>query len=78
MGQPEKYVRVEKDEKNKIKLIEVDSNGETIDDIETDMGETKEFPGQDSPNPSYRRPPKPNFFETLEEKEAFDIDEPQA
>ena len=41
MGQPEKYVRVEKDEKNKIKLIEVDSNGETIDDIETDMGETK-------------------------------------
>ena len=42
------------------------------------MGETKEFPGQDSPNPSYRRPPKPNFFETLEEKEAFDIDEPQA
>ena len=41
MGQPEKYVRVEKDEKNKIKLIEVDSNGETIDDIETDMGETR-------------------------------------
>jgi len=41
MGQPEKYVKVEKDEKNRIKLIEVDSNGETIDDIETDMGETK-------------------------------------
>ena len=40
MGQPEKYVKVEKDEKNRIKLIEVDSNGETIDDIETDMGET--------------------------------------
>ena len=41
MGQPEKYVKVEKDEKNRINLIEVDSNGETIDDIETDMGETK-------------------------------------
>ena len=41
MGQPEKYVKVEKDEKNRIKLIEVDSNGETIDDIETDMGETR-------------------------------------
>ena len=41
MGQPEKYVKVVKDEKNRIKLIEVDSNGETIDDIETDMGETK-------------------------------------
>ena len=41
MGQPEKYVKVEKDVKNRIKLIEVDSNGETIDDIETDMGETK-------------------------------------
>ena len=78
MGQPEKYVKVEKDEKNRIKLIEVDSNGETIDDIETDMGETKEFPGKDSPNPSYRRPPKPNYFETLEKKEAFNIDEPQA
>ena len=41
MGQPEKYVKVVKDEKNRIKLIEVDSNGETIDDIETDMGETR-------------------------------------
>ena len=40
MGQPEKYVKVEKDEKNRINLIEVDSNGEIIDDIETDMGET--------------------------------------
>jgi len=43
MGQPEKYVKVEKDEKNRIKLIEVDSNGETIDDIETDMGETRDI-----------------------------------
>ena len=41
MGQPEKYVKVEKDEKNRINLIEVDSNGEIIDDIETDMGETR-------------------------------------
>ena len=43
MGQPEKYVKVEKDEKNRINLIEVDSNGETIDDIETDMGETRDI-----------------------------------
>ena len=43
MGQPEKYVKVVKDEKNRIKLIEVDSNGETIDDIETDMGETRDI-----------------------------------
>ena len=43
MGQPEKYVKVEKDEKNRIKLIEVDSNGETIDDIEADMGETRDI-----------------------------------
>jgi len=43
MGQPEKYVKVVKDEKNRIKLIEVNSNGETIDDIETDMGETRDI-----------------------------------
>ena len=43
MGQPEKYVKVVKDEKNRIKLIEVDSNGGTIDDIETDMGETRDI-----------------------------------
>ena len=43
MGQPEKYVKVEKDEKNRIKLIEVDSNGETIDDMEADMGETRDI-----------------------------------
>ena len=43
MGQPEKYVKVVKDEKNRIKLIEVDSNGETIDDIEADMGETRDI-----------------------------------
>ena len=38
----------------------------------------EEFPGQKSPNPSYRQPPKENIFKKIEPQEAFDIDEPQA
>ena len=78
-GDLTKYVRVEKGKGNKILLAEVDSNGNDLPGGEGDApsGE-EEFPGQKSTNPTYRQPPKPNFFETLEEKEAFDIDEPQA
>jgi hypothetical protein len=34
------------------------------------------YPGEFSDNPAYRRPPKPGF--TIKEKEAFDIEDPQA
>ena len=34
------------------------------------------YPGEFSENPSYRQKPKPGF--TIEEKEAFDIEDPQA
>ena len=34
------------------------------------------YPGEFSENPAYRRPPKPGF--TIKEKDAFDIEDPQA
>ena len=78
-GDVTKFVRVEKGKNNRVLLAEVDSMGNDLPGGEGDApSEEEEFPGQKSINPSYRRPPKPNFFKTLEEKEAFDIDEPQA
>ena len=78
-GDITKFVRVEKGKNNRVLLAEVDSMGNDLPGGEGDApSEEEEFPGQKSINPSYRRPPKPNFFKTLEEKEAFDIDEPQA
>ena len=78
-GDVTKFVRVEKGKNNRVLLAEVDSMGNDLPGGESDTtDEPEEFPGQKSINPSYRRPPKPNFFKTLEEKEAFDIDEPQA
>ena len=78
-GDITKFVRVEKGKNNRVLLAEVDSMGNDLPGGESDTtDEPEEFPGQKSINPSYRRPPKPNFFKTLEEKEAFDIDEPQA
>jgi len=78
-GDVTKFVRVEKGKNNRVLLAEVDSMGNDLPGGESDTTDgPEEFPGQKSINPSYRRPPKPNFFKTLEEKEAFDIDEPQA
>ena len=78
-GDITKFVRVEKGKNNRVLLAEVDSMGEDLPGGESDTTEgPEEFPGQRSINPSYRRPPKDNFFKTLEPKEAFDIDEPQA
>jgi hypothetical protein len=78
-GDVTKFVRVEKGKNNRVLLAEVDSMGNDLPGGESDTTEgPEEFPGQRSPNPSYRRPPKDNFFKTLEPQEAFDIDEPQA
>ena len=78
-GDVTKFVRVEKGKNNRVLLAEVDSMGNDLPGGESDTTEgPEEFPGQRSTNPSYRRPPKDNFFKTLEPKEAFDIDEPQA
>jgi hypothetical protein len=78
-GDVTKFVRVEKGKNNRVLLAEVDSMGNDLPGGESDTTEgPEEFPGQRSINPSYRRPPKDNFFKTLEPKEAFDIDEPQA
>ena len=78
-GDVTKFVRVEKGKNNRVLLAEVDSMGNDLPGGESDTtDEPEEFPGQKSTNPSYRQPPKPNFFKTLEPQEAFDIDEPQA
>ena len=78
-GDITKFVRVEKGKGKRILLAEVDADGNDLPGGEGDApDETEEFPGQKSTNPSYRRPPKDNFFKTLEPQEAFDIDEPQA
>jgi len=78
-GDVTKFVRVEKGKNNRVLLAEVDSMGNDLPGGESDTTDgPEEFPGQKSTNPSYRQPPKPNFFKTLEPQEAFDIDEPQA
>ena len=61
-----------------------DGFGIKIIDINTYDAEAEEaakapkesFTGEFSENPSYKRPPKPGF--TIKEKEAFDIEDPQA
>ncbi len=78
-GDVTKFVRVEKEKNNRIKLAEVDANGNDLPGGEGDAPDgEEEFPGQKSTNPTYRQPPKPNIFKDLEPQEAFDIDEPQA
>ena len=78
-GDLTKYVRVEKGKGNRILLAEVDASGNDLPGSEGEAPDApEEFPGQKSTNPTYRQPPKPNFFETIEEQKAFDIDEPQA
>ena len=77
-GDVTKFVRVEKGKNNRVKLAEVDEFGNDLPGGESEVEQDETFPGEFSTNPSYRRKPKPNFFETLEPQEAFDIEEPQA
>tara|TARA_R100000988_G_scaffold99684_1_gene69202 strand:- start:137 stop:1000 length:864 start_codon:yes stop_codon:yes gene_type:complete len=67
-------------------IIQVLPNGEVaiinLTELGTYEGPTQEqitkaapaYKGADSDNPSYRRPPKPNFFKTLEPVDPFDTD----
>jgi hypothetical protein len=57
-----------------IKIIDIN----TYDAAEEEAKKvpTESFSGEFSNNPGYRRPPKSGF--TIEEKEAFDIEDPQA
>ena len=74
-GDVTKFVRVEKEKNNRIKLAEVDANGNDLPGGEGDAPEeTEEFRGF----PTYKQDPKPNIFKDLKPQEAFDIDEPQA
>ena len=74
-GDVTKFVRVEKEKNNRVKLAEVDENGVDLPSGEGDAPEeTEEFRGF----PTYKQPPKENIFKKIEPKEAFDIEEPQA
>ena len=74
-GDVTKFVRVEKEKNNRVKLAEVDADGNDLPSGEGDAPEeTEEFRGF----PTYKQPPKPNIFKDLKPQEAFDIDEPQA
>ena len=74
-GDVTKFVRVEKEKNNRVKLAEVDENGDDLPGGEGDAPEeTEEFKGF----PTYKQYPKPNIFKDLKPQEAFDIDEPQA
>ena len=74
-GDVTKFVRVEKEKNNRIKLAEVDAEGNDLPGGEGDAPEeTEEFKGF----PTYKQDPKPNIFKDLKPQEAFDIDEPQA
>ena len=74
-GDVTKFVRVEKEKNNRIKLAEVDADGNDLPSGEGDAPEeTEEFRGF----PTYKQPPKENIFKKIEPKEAFDIEEPQA
>ena len=74
-GDVTKFVRVEKEKNNRVKLAEVDADGNDLPGGEGDAPEeTEEFRGF----PTYKQPSKPNIFKQLKPQEAFDIDEPQA
>ena len=74
-GDVTKFVRVEKEKNNRVKLAEVDENGADLPSGEGDAPEeTEEFRGF----PTYKQDPNPNIFKDLKPQEAFDIDEPQA
>jgi hypothetical protein len=73
-GDITKFVRVEKEKNNRIKLAEVDADGNDLPADEGAAPEEEEFTGF----PIYKSPPKENIFKKIEPQEAFDIDEPQA
>jgi hypothetical protein len=74
-GDVTKFVRVEKEKNNRVKLAEVDADGNDLPGGEGDAPEeTEEFRGF----PTYKQPSKPNIFKDIKPQEAFDIDEPQA
>ena len=74
-GDVTKFVRVEKEKNNRVKLAEVDADGADLPSGEGDApSEEEEFKGF----PTYKAPPKENIFKKIEPQEAFDIDEPQA
>ena len=73
-GDITKFVRVEKEKNNRIKLAEVDADGNDLPSGEGDAPEEEEFTGF----PTYKQPPKENIFKKIEPQEAFDVDEPQA
>ena len=57
-----------------IKIIDIDTYDAKAEEAAKAPAES--YSGEFSKNPSYRRPPKPGF--TIKEKEAFDIEDPQA
>ena len=68
-GDVTKFVRVEKEKNNRVKLAEVDADGNDLPSGEGDAPEeTEEFKGF----PTYtKQPPKPNIFKDLEDKSGF-------
>ena len=75
-GDVTKFVRVEKEKNNRVKLAEVDENGDDLPGGEGDAPEeTEEFKGF----PTYKQDPKPNIFKDLQDKSDFKaFDEPGA
>ena len=57
-----------------IKIIDINTYDAEAEEAKKVPAEA--YPGEQSENPSYRRPPKEGF--TIKEKEAFDIDDPSA
>ena len=67
-GDVTKFVRVEKEKNNRVKLAEVDENGADLPSGEGDApDETEEFKGF----PTYKQPPKENIFKDLKDKSDF-------
>ena len=75
-GDVTKFVRVEKEKNNRIKLAEVDAEGNDLPSGEGDAPEeTEDFTGF----PTYKQDPKPNIFKDLQDKSDFKaFDEPGA
>jgi len=67
-GDVTKFVRVEKEKNNRVKLAEVDADGNDLPGGEGDAPEeTEDFTGF----PTYKQDPKPNIFKDLEDKSDF-------
>ena len=75
-GDVTKFVRVEKEKNNRVKLAEVDAEGNDLPSGEGDAPEeTEDFTGF----PTYKQDPKPNIFKDLQDKSDFKaFDEPGA